>query len=315
MHLAITLPIALLALLVERQAGYPQVLQGIIGHPVQWIGHFIGLLDERLNRAGHRRLKGVLALAIVLAAVAAVSLVLSLFLRRFEWGWTAEALISATFLAQASLKHHVAAVADGLDESLDAGRTAVSHLVGRDPQALDTSGVARAAIESLAENTSDGIVAPALWLALFGLPGIALYKAINTADSMIGHKDERYGDFGWASARLDDLVNLPAARFSGLLFAAAGASAGALQVMWRDASRHQSPNAGWPESATAGALDIRLGGPRSYEGEVVDLAWMGDGRADLDASDIRRALGLYGRALNLLVVLVGLATVATRFLT
>jgi adenosylcobinamide-phosphate synthase len=260
-------------------------------------------------------LKGVLCLFLVLAAVVIVTVPLTVVLRAYAWGWVVEAIIATTFLAQASLSQHVAAVAEGLDRGIDAGRAAVSHLVGRDPQVLDASGVARAAIESLAENTADGIVAPYLWLALFGLPGIALYKAINTADSMIGHTDARYGDFGWAAARLDDLVNLPAARLTGLLIAAAGPSAAALRAMWRDAAGHQSPNAGWPEAAMAGALDIRLGGPRSYEGETVDLQWMGDGRADLDAADIRRALSLYGRALSLLAALAGLAAIAARAVT
>ena len=220
MHLAITLPIAFIALIIERVTGYPAFLQRLFSHPVVWIGGLIGFLDARLNHPGHQRLKGVLCLFLVLAAVVIVTVPLTALLRAYAWGWVAEAIIATTFLAQASLKHHVAAVAEGLDRSIDAGRTAVSHLVGRDPQALDASGVARAAIESLAENTADGIVAPYLWLALFGLPGIALYKAINTADSMIGHTDARYGDFGWASARLDDLVNLPAARLTGLLIAA-----------------------------------------------------------------------------------------------
>jgi len=315
MGLSTSLTVAFAALLIERFAGYPAFLQDSIGHAVQWIGRFIGLLDERLNHPGHQRLKGVLALVIVLAAVSAITLCLTLLLRGFKWGWVAEALISSVFLAQASLRVHVAAVADGLDESLDAGRTAVSHLVGRDPQVLDASGVVRAAIESLAENASDGVVAPALWLALLGLPGIALYKAINTADSMIGHMDDRYGLFGWAAARLDDLVNLPASRLTGLLITAAGGGVNALKVMWRDAGKHHSPNAGWPEAAMAGALGIRLGGPRAYEGAMVDLAWMGDGRQELDASDIRRSLKVYRSMLGLLLVLTGLAALAAHALT
>ncbi len=174
---------------------------------------------------------------------------------------------------------------------------------------LDESGVSRAALESLAENASDGIVAPAFWFALGGLPGLALYKAINTADSMIGHRSERYLHFGWASARLDDLINLPASRLCGALFAAAAwtlnaeAARNAVDAMRRDADRHVSPNAGWPESALAGALDIRLGGPRAYSGHAVDLPTMGHGRADLDRNDIRRGLKLYDRAMTVLCVL------------
>ncbi len=315
MGLSTSLAIAFAALLIERLGGYPAVVQNSIGHPIEWIGRLIGFLDNRLNHPGYRRIKGVLSLTIVLAVVAAISLPIAFLLRGFAWGWVVEALISSTFLAQASLKDHVAAVADGLDDGLAAGRAAVSHLVGRDPQALDDLGVARAAIESLAENASDGVVAPALWLGLFGLPGIALYKAINTADSMIGYQDARYSQFGWAAARLDDLVNLPASRLTGLLIAAAGGGTRALAVMWRDAGKHHSPNAGWPEAAMAGALGVRLGGLRSYEGAKVDLASMGDGREELDAGDIRRALALYRSMLGLLAALAGLAVLTAHALT
>ena len=315
MSLATSLLIAFAALLIERATGYPAILQRAIAHPVVWIGRLIAVLEARLNRPRRRRLKGALCLALVLAAVLAVTLPITVFLRSMAWGWLIEAVIATAFLAQASLATHVVAVADGLDESLASGRAAVSHLVGRDPQALDRSGVARAAIESLAENASDGVAAPALWLGLLGLPGIALYKAINTADSMIGHIDARHRSFGWATARLDDLVNLLPSRLTGLVIAACGGRAVALTTMWRDAARHASPNAGWPEAAMAGALGIRLGGPRSYQGETVDLAWMGDGRIDLGAPDIRAALAVYGRCLSLLAVLAGLAWLAARALT
>jgi adenosylcobinamide-phosphate synthase len=222
-------------------------------------------------------------------------------------------LAAVPFLAQKSLRDHVRAVARAFDRSLDSARAAVSHIVGRDPSKLNESQVANAALESLAENASDGVVAPAFWFALLGLPGIAVYKAINTADSMIGHRTTRYGNFGWAAARLDDLVNLPASRLTGLLFAATAAFSSrklgkaALEAMWRDASRHVSPNAGWPEAALAGALEIRLGGPRYKDGELVDLARMGHGRADLTRDDIRRGLRLYGRALWLLVAMAAVA--------
>ena len=202
-------------------------------------------------------------------------------------------LLAASLPAQRSLAAHVRAVADGLDASLDEGRQAVAKIVGRNPAVLDEAGVARAAIESLAENFSDGVVAPILWTALGGLVGGALYKAINTADSMIGHKDDRYGAFGWAAARLDDLVNLPASRLAALwlILAAAltpGASArDAARAVWRDASRHRSPNAGWPEAAMAGALGLKLAGPRVYGETLVEDAFMGEGRREADAADIR----------------------------
>ncbi len=217
------------------------------------------------------------------------------------------ALLASTLLAQRSLHEHVAAVADGLErEGIAGGRRAVAMIVGRDPQSLDEAGVSRAAIESLAENFSDGVVAPALWLGLGGLPGAALYKAANTADSMIGHRTARHLAFGWAAARFDDLVNLPASRLAALLLIAAAALGGrgdagaAWRALRRDAHRHRSPNAGWPEAAMAGALGLRLAGPRVYGAVRVEDGWMGDGRAQASAADIRRALRLYRRACLLL---------------
>lgn len=210
------------------------------------------------------------------------------------------AILASSLIAQRSLYSHVADVASALErQDLAAGRIAVAKIVGRDPDVLDNSGVARAAIESLAENFADGIVAPVFWMAVGGLAGAALYKAINTADSMIGHKNERYRDFGWASARLDDWVNLPASRLAAallLVVAPSGHRYAAFQAVWRDAGKHRSPNAGWPESAMAGALDLQLAGPRIYAGEIIPDAFMGQGRRDAAAADIRAALHLYRRA-------------------
>jgi adenosylcobinamide-phosphate synthase len=300
-----------LALLIERLVGYPDMLARRIGHPVQWIGALIAGLDARLNpqdRPGSR-LAGIMALFVLLIVTGCLAVAIAVALRKLPYGWIAEALIATPFLAQKSLHDHVQAVADGLDRSLCEGRNAASRIVGRDPELLDRSGVARAALESLGENASDGIVAPAFWLAFLGLPGIVLYKAINTADSMIGHKSPRYLAFGWASARLDDLVNLPGARLTAVIFALAAlfshrtSASAAFASMIRDAHRHVSPNAGWPESALAGALGVKLGGPRAYGGRQVELATMGDGKTELDATDIRGGLSLYGRALVLLTAL------------
>jgi adenosylcobinamide-phosphate synthase len=223
------------------------------------------------------------------------------------------AFIAGSLIAQKSLETHVAAVAAALETGgLAAGRQAVSQIVGRDPQALDEAGVARAAIESLAENFSDGVVAPAFWLALLGLPGAAIYKAVNTADSMVGHRTERHRDFGWASARFDDLINLPASRLTALLVVGAayfvpGASPEhAWAAVRRDAKNHRSPNAGWPEAAFAGALGLALAGPRTYGGILVDDHFMGHGRREANAGDIRRALALYRAADTLLIAAVGL---------
>jgi adenosylcobinamide-phosphate synthase len=298
--------LALIALLVEAIAGYPQWLFRAIGHPVTWIGTLLAWCERRWNRPetafGRRRRLGVATLAVTIAATLAVSLALTEALRGMA-GVFAAAVFASALLAQRSLANHVSAVADALDrEGLEAGRRAVSQIVGRDPKALDEAGVCRAAIESLAENFSDGVVAPVFWLAVAGLPGAAVYKAINTADSMIGHKSERYLAFGWAAARLDDLVNLPASRLAAVWLAMAAAIApgtsrdGALRAVQRDARAHRSPNAGWPEAAMAGGLGLRLAGPRAYGGVIVEDGWMGDGRADLTAADIRRALGVYRAA-------------------
>jgi adenosylcobinamide-phosphate synthase len=296
--------LAPLALLLERLFGYPRLLQAAIGHPVVWMGALIGLLDRQLNQ-GTGRGRGVAALLILLAATAAVTVPIAWGLRHLPYGWVVEAVLASTLLAQKELGQAVRAVAIALAGSLEAGRKAVSHIVGRDPEQLDEAGVARAAIESLAESASDGVVAPLVFLVIGGLPGIALYKAINTADSMIGHKTARYRDFGWASARLDDVVNFIPARLTALLICGAalwvrGADAArGWRTMARDAHKHASPNAGWPEAAMAGALGMSLGGPRSYAGEVHQLPRFGDGRAELGPADIVKALELYSMMLNL----------------
>ncbi|KQU54833.1 CobD/CbiB family cobalamin biosynthesis protein [Bosea sp. Leaf344] len=317
MSLPDTLPLLFGALLVEAAVGYPQALYARIGHPVTWIGALIGRLDRGLNREtasfATRRAQGIAALAALLAVTAAAALLLEALCRLAgPLALLPLALLASSLLAQRSLHVHVAAVAEGLERGgLPAGRAAVAMIVGRNPQQLDEAGVARAAIESLSENFSDGVVAPAFWLGLAGLPGIALYKAINTADSMIGHRTPRHRAFGWAAARLDDLVNLPASRLTALLILAAAAldeeadAAAAWRAVRRDAKLHRSPNAGWPEAAMAGALGLRLAGPRVYGEVLVADGWMGDGRAQADAADIRRALRLYRRACLLLAGLAG----------
>ena len=307
MPFSLSLPLALAASVVEALIGYPAPLYRAIGHPVTWMGRWLEWLDAKLNRedAGFamRRASGVVALCHYLAPVGLIAWAATrAFLPRGALSFAALAVLAASLPAQRSLSSHVKAVAEGLDASLDDGRRAVALIVGRNPAALDQAGVARAAIESLAENFSDGVVAPILWTALGGLAGGALYKAINTADSMIGHKDDRHRAFGWAAARLDDLVNLPASRLSALWLVLAawltpGASArAAARAVWRAASLHRSPNAGWPEAAMAGALGLKLAGPRVYGDTLIDDAFMGAGRREADAADIKRALRLYGLA-------------------
>ena len=295
--------LAAAALVIEAAAGYPQALYSEIGHPVTWIGALIDALETRLNRGGalRRRLAGALTLIVVLAAAWFPALALQRWLGGSRLGFLILAVLAASLPAQRSLYTYVKAVADALDaQGLEAGRSAVAMIVGRDPQALDLAGVARAAIESLAENFSDGIVAPLFWTALAGLPGGVAYTAANTADSMIGHRNARYEDFGWAAARFDDLVNLPASRLATLWFVLAARFDGQAHAAWtavrRDAGNHRSPNAGWPEAAMAGALGLKLAGPRIYGGVAVEDAYMGDGRREADVADIRAALRLYLRA-------------------
>jgi adenosylcobinamide-phosphate synthase len=309
--------LTLLALLIEDAFGYPDWLAQTIGHPVTWIGRLIDVLDLRLNRDGddpaRRRAAGVLALFIIIAITGTAAFLIARGLLFLPFGLVLVAVLASTLLAQRSLYAHVERVATALeDNGLEAARSAVSHIVGRDTAALDEAGVARAAIESLAENFSDAVVAPSFWMLIAGLPGAAIYKAINTADSMIGHRTERHEDFGWAAARLDDLVNLPASRLAALLliggayFTQGASPARAVDTVKRDASRHRSPNAGCPEAAMAGALGIAIAGPRTYEGVVVDDSWMGNGRSAVTAADIRAALSLYRRADRILIAIVAL---------
>ncbi len=309
--------LAFLALLIEALVGYPDRLVGAIGHPVTWMGRLIGWFDASLNHEdtsnASRHLAGAVALAILVAVATAVAYVVERGLLLLPLGIVLASVAASTLIAQRSLYQHVAQVAAALEQDgLAAGRVAVARIVGRDPEALDEAGVARAAIESLAENFSDGVVAPVFWLALAGLPGGAAYKAINTADSMIGHRTPRHEAFGFAAARLDDLVNLPASRLSALLIVAAAALTGraaaadAWRAVARDARHHRSPNAGYPEAAFAGALGLALAGPRIYGGVEVKDAVMGNGRRAATAADIRAALALYRRADALLIALVGI---------
>ncbi len=297
--------VLLLAVAIDALIGDPAPVYRRLSHPVTLIGRLVETLDDRLNRetAGpaRRRAAGAAAALLLLALSFGLGWLVQAALRRFGGGWIAEALLISIFLAQRSLHDHVAEVARALGaEGLAGGRQAVARIVGRDPESLDEAGVSRAALESLAENLSDGVTAPLFWGLLLGFPGVLAYKAVNTADSMIGHRTPRHLAFGWAAARLDDLLNLIPARLAALILAAAalvlpGCSVkGALRAMRSDAARHRSPNAGWPEAAMAGALGLALAGPRRYGGEVVKDHWMNAGaRTSADAGDIRRGLRLF----------------------
>src|SRR6266576_4978621 len=269
--------LTLLAVLIEVIAGYPDWLLRSIGHPVTWMGRLIAALERRCNgesvSPAWRRILGALTVVLLIGIVGVAALIIERGLLLLPFGLVGAAILASTLIAQRSLHQHVARVADALEsDGLRGGREAVSHLVGRDTETLDEAGIARAAIESLAENFSDGVVAPVFWMIIAGLPGAAIYKAISTADSMIGHRSPRYQAFGWASARLDDLLNLPASRLSALLIIAAAAvkkghsAPAAWRALCRDAPHHLSPNAGYPEAAMAGALDLALAGPRTYDG-------------------------------------------------
>ena len=299
--------IVIAALAFDALIGDPEWLWSRLGHPVSLIGALIDKLDRTFNKDDQspqqRRSAGIASTTALVAVAAAVGALIQAIAVKFQGGNIVIALIASVFIAQRSLYRHVDEVRSAFARGgLDEARDAVSMIVGRDPQNLDEAGVCRAAIESCAENFSDGVVAPVFWLALLGLPGLIAYKAINTADSMIGHRTERYGSFGWASARLDDLVNLIPARLASLLLAVAAPIAGgsigkSFAIVRRDASKHCSPNAGWPESAMAGALGLALAGPRRYADHVVDDPFL-NAEANQKAApdDIGRSLDLYAGA-------------------
>ena len=307
----------LLGTLLDRLVGDPPRLWRRLPHPVVLVGKAVNSLDRGLNRIelapAERRRNGILACLVLTGGAAVLGLVLHrLFALAGPLGWLLEALVLAVFLAQKSLTDHVRAVAEALDGGgLFAGRRAVAEIVGRDPDQLDEAGVCRAAIESLAENASDGVVAPWLFFLVLGLPGLLAYKAVNTADSMIGHMSERHRDFGWASAKLDDLLNLPASRLTALLFAAAAGLEGGLAaarrvfaLTRRDAGLHRSPNAGWPEAAAAAALDLAVGGPRRYGELIVDAPLLHrEGRRAATSRDIAASIDLFRTMATLLAAI------------
>lgn len=294
--------VLLLALLLDVAFGDPAWLYRRLPHPTALIGRLVGAGEARLYRAdasprANRFAGAGLALGtILLCALAGLALTRLL---AFPFGWALEAVLASTLLAYRGLYDGIRRVIAGLEDGLAAGRAAVGEIVGRDPETLDQAGVARAAAESAAENFSDGVIVPIFWFALLGLPGLLAYKAVNTLDSMIGHRSDRYRDFGWAAARIDDAANWPGARLSALVIAAAslligGANPGrALTTAWRDAGRHRSVNAGWPEAALAGALGFALAGPRSYGRQRIEDSWMGDGRAELTLRDLKQVIDLY----------------------
>jgi adenosylcobinamide-phosphate synthase len=304
-------PIAALAIALDVAVGWPPALYARIGHPVGGFARLIGGAEKSWNRplwsASARRFAGLLTIVFVVGIAIGASLIATALAHLLfgQASWIAIAVMAAPGLAMRSLHDHVKPVAHALERNdLDAARTCVSMIVGRDVTALDQSGVARAAVESLAESVCDGVVAPLFWLLVAGLPGIWAYKAINTADSLIGHREDRWRAFGWAAARTDDLANLIPARISGVALCLAGG--GGWRTMMRDARNHASPNAGWPEAAMAGVLGVQLAGPIAYDGIVADKPYIGSGNRDLGARDIWLALRVYRGTCILLLVIAGL---------
>ncbi len=282
-----TASLLLLAMLLDALAGEPQWLWSRLPHPAIVMGRIIGWMDRNWNKGRHRKFAGLAALTLLVVGGWSIGALVA----ALPGGPILQVLIAAILLAQRSLVQHVQSVAKALRLSVPEGRRAVARIVGRDTAALDEAGVARSAIESAAENLSDGVIAPAFWFLLLGLPGLMVYKVTNTADSMIGYKTERHGDFGWASARFDDLLNWIPARLTALFVILLTGRFSDLRAIARDARRHRSPNAGWPEAAFARALDVALSGPRSYEGQMRDFAFVNpDGAHQIGANDIDRAV-------------------------
>lgn len=281
----------ILALLLDAAMGEPRALWSRLPHPAVLMGHAVGWCDRRWNRGDYRRLKGLASIAALALGAGLLGAVLAAL------GPLVEIVAAAILLAQRSLVEHVRAVADGLRAGLPQGRAAVSMIVSRDTADMDRDAVARAAIESAAENLSDGVIAPAFWFAVAGLPGLMIYKIVNTADSMIGYRTPRHLQFGWASARADDLLNLIPARLTALLIALPGGQWRDWRGIRRDAALHRSPNAGWPESAMARVLGVALAGPRSYDGALRDFPWVNpQGRRPLLPQDIESACRILWQA-------------------
>lgn len=297
----------MLALILDAGFGWPERVYRCVGHPIGLFARVIEGCERRWNLPafafGTRRAWGVATLILLLGAVIGVTVALTLIVEHLigQAAWIGLGILAWPALAQRSLFQHVRAVAAALyANSVPKAREAVGAIVGRDTDRLDEAGTSRAAIESLAESFCDGVVAPLFWLLLLGLPGVWAYKAINTADSLIGHREERWRAFGWAAARIDDVANLIPARLSALLLCLAGG--GGWRVLWRDAGKHASPNAGWPEAAMAGALGLRLAGPVAYDDVLHDKPWINAAGRSADGRDIDRALRIYITACMLLWV-------------
>lgn len=283
----------LVAMFLDALFGEPKILWRRAGHPIVWLGKFAERIETVFNKGDQRIVRGAFSWLRVVSTATLIGFLLQIVCSWFAYGWIVVGFIGSIGLAARSLDQHVRAVADGLDQTIEEGRNAVSKIVGRDPESLDQDGIARAAIESLAENSSDGFVAPIFWFALFGLPGLFAYKSINTLDSMWGHRNPEFEKFGKVSARVDDVVNWLPARLTAFWVSFVMGTFSPLAAAFRDGPKHRSINAGWPEAAFACALGLSLAGPRAYGGEIVNDAEMGTGSRNASSSHIRAALRIF----------------------
>ncbi|CAI3953354.1 adenosylcobinamide-phosphate synthase CbiB [Commensalibacter papalotli (ex Botero et al. 2024)] len=311
------LQMILIAALIDALWGEPKYIYNKIPHPIIWIGKLIDYLDKKLNHtndpAQQQKQNGFVALSLTIAIPCLVGIFLQKILFKSlpkPIAYFLSGVIASIFIAKRSLYEHVHEVEKALTlGDIKSARYAVSQIVGRKTDQLDSSGIARAAIESLAENFSDGVIAPIFWGCIGGLPGIITYKAINTADSMIGHKTKKYKFFGFAAAKSDDYVNYPAARLSALLIILTTSKKpfSDLKFVAKEAKKHNSPNAGWPEAAMATRLSILLAGPRQYQNYVIDSPWIGTGKSKLNQIDIQNALDTfsftYNKSLTFLIII------------
>lgn len=278
-------------------------------HPIVWFGKMISWGEHRLNKGSYRMAKGaVMAICFILMIFFAVWGLKRLIPNMVLW-LVLDTIIIFYCLAGTTLIREVREVFLALDRSLDEGRQQVARIVGRETSELSAQEVRTAALETLAENLSDGVIAPLFWLALLGTSGMLAYKMVNTLDSMIGYRTERYKDFGCWAARIDDIANFIPARLTALLMVIASGKLSLLKFVWRNGRRHASPNSGYPEAALAGALNCRFGGPHYYFGELFDKPYIGENDRDLTTQDMHTAVRINRTAELLMLVLTSIVVI------
>ena len=274
--------------ILDLLLGDPQWLP----HPVVWFGKAIAACEHKLNRGHHRNAKGAVVAICLIALVFALTWLVRYWLLSLSSYLLLlfDAVIIFYCLAGTTLIREVHEVFYALDRSLEEGRQQVARIVGRDTSELSAQEVRTAALETLAENLSDGVIAPLFWFALLGTPGMLAYKMVNTLDSMIGYKTERYKDFGCWAAHIDDVANYLPARLTALLMILASGKLNLLAFVWKNGPRHASPNSGYPEAALAGILNCRFGGPHYYFGQLFDKPYIGENERPLTTADMKKAV-------------------------